>query len=220
GSPRVHAVLRDEGIAVSNKRIARLMREHGLKARSAKLYRRHVGHKVFYGSVPNRQLDAPPSRLDQVWVGDVTYLKVRDGWRYLAVVMDRYSRRVVGWAMGMRRDVALTLAALNRAVQARRPSLGLVFHSDRGSEFASYAFRRRLQALGVLQSMNRPRYVTDNAAMESFFKSMKSDVYHGVRFDHDRELRRVIHDYIPYYNRQRLHSSLGFQSPVQFELSA
>ncbi|MGY0635272.1 IS3 family transposase [Luteimonas sp. A478] len=220
GSPRVHAALRDEGIQISNKRVARLMREHGLKARSAKLYRRHVGHTVFYGGVANSHLDTPATRMDHVWVGDVTYLKVRDRWRYLAVVMDRYSRLVIGWTLGLRRDVSLTLAALNQAVRLRRPSPGVLFHSDRGSEYASYAFRDRLRVLSMQQSMNRPRYVTDNAAMESFFKSLKSDIYHGVRFDDDCSLRSVLTRYITYYNELRLHSSLGYRSPVQFEAAA
>ena len=113
--------------------------------------------------------------------------------------------------------MALTLAAFNRAVQARRPPPGLVFHSDRGSEFGSYAFRDRLKAVGVTQSMNRPRYVTDNAVMESFFKSLKSDVYHGQRFTDDHALHRMVRNYLPYYNRHRLHSSLGYRSPIQFE---
>lgn len=217
GSPRVHAVLQAEGIPVSNKRVARLMREAGMKARSARLYRRHAGQKAFYASVPNRQREAAADGPNRVWVGDVTYLKVREGWRYLAVVLDRFSRRVVGWALGVRRDVALTLAAFNRAVRARRPPPGLVFHSDRGSEFGSHGFRDRLRAAGVTQSMNRPRYVTDNAVMESFFKSMKSDVYHGQRFTDDHALHRMVRTYLPYYNRHRLHSSLGYRSPIQFE---
>lgn len=217
GSPRVHAVLQADGITVSNKRVARLMREAGLKARSARLYRRHAGQKAFYASVPNHQRRAVADGPNRVWVGDVTYLKVREGWRYLAVVLDRFSRRVVGWALGVRRDVSLTLAAFNQAVQARRPSPGLVFHSDRGSEFGSHAFRDRLKAAGVTQSMNRPRHVTDNAVMESFFKSMKSDVYHGQRFTDDHALHRMVRTYLPYYNRHRLHSSLGYRSPIQFE---
>lgn len=217
GSPRIHQVLRAEGVAVSSKRVARLMREDGLRARSAQLYRRHPGQKAFYDSVPNQQATVEASAPNRVWVADVTYLRVRAGWRYLAVVLDRYSRRVVGWSLGERRDVSLTLAALNRAVRSRKPPSGLVFHSDRGSEFGSYAFRQRLQALGMVQSMNRPRYMTDNAVMESFFKTLKSDAYHGTRFDSDGELRDMVEAYLPHYNRHRIHSGLGFRSPIQFE---
>lgn len=217
GSPRIHAALHAEGIATSNKRVARLMRQAGLKARSARLYRRHVGQTLFYASVPNRQREVVAARPNQVWVGDVTYLRVREGWRYLAVVLDRYSRRVVGWALGARRDVALTLAAFDLAWRKRRPPAGLLFHSDRGSEFGSQAFRDRLRAVGAIQSMNRPMRMNDNAVMESFFKSFKSDVYHGERFDDEGALSRMVRTYLPYYNRHRSHSSLGFRSPIQFE---
>lgn len=220
GSPRVHRVLQDEGVAVSNKRVARLMREAGLRARSARLYRRHAGQKAFYASLPNRQRQVTADAPDRVWVGDVTYLRVRDGWRYLAVVLDRYSRRVLGWALGLRRDAALTLAAFDRAVRARRPGPGLLFHSDRGAEYANYAFRQRLQALGVAQSMNRPLHMNDNAVMESFFKSLKSDAYHGVTFADDAALRCMVRSYLPHYNRHRRHSSLGHRSPIQFERAA
>lgn len=220
GSPRVHRALQDEGLAISNKRVARLMREAGLRARSARLYRRHAGQKAFYASVPNRQPAVAVAAPDRVWVGDVTYLKVREGWRYLAVVLDRWSRRVVGWALGVRRDAALTLAAFNRAMQARRPGPGLLFHSDRGAEFACYAFRQRLQALGVVQSMNRPMHMNDNAVMESFFKSFKSDAYHGHRFADDAALLAMVRRYLPHYNHHRRHSSLGHRSPAQFERAA
>lgn len=217
GSPRVHRVLQDEGTAISNKRVARLMREAGLRARSARLYRRHAGQKAFYASLPNRQSEVVADAPNRAWVGDVTYLRVREGWRYLAVVLDRYSRRVVGWALGLRRDAALTLAAFNRALHTRRPGPGLLFHSDRGAEFACYAFRQRLQAVGVVQSMNRPLHMNDNAVMESFFKSLKSDAYHGRTFADDAALLQMLRRYLPHYNRHRRHSSLGHRSPVQFE---
>ena len=123
---------------------------------------------------------------DQVWVGDITYLKVGAIYRYLAVVMDKYSRRVVGWSYGPRRDVRLTLQALNRAVRSRRPSAGVVFHTDRGIEYAPAAFKERIAELGFMQSMNRPGKVTDNAFIESFFHSMKTEIFHGCRFDEDQ----------------------------------
>ena len=157
------------------------------------------------------------NHIDQVWVGDITYLKVAGAWRYLAVVMDRYSRRVIGWSLGAAKDARLTLAAFNRAVFHRRPRPGVIFHSDRGVEYAAYAFRRRLATLGFVQSMNRPREITDNAHMESFFHSMKSDVVHGVRFGQDTELVSLLRSYIPYYNAVRLHSGIGYSSPVAYE---
>jgi transposase InsO family protein len=193
------------------------MREAGLRARAAKLYRRIPGLHGFFTSIPNRQLERLATAPDQVWVGDITYLKVAGAWRYLAVVMDRYSRRIIGWSLGATKDVRLTLTALKRAVFKRRPRPGVIFHSDRGIEYAAYAFRDRLAALGFVQSMNRPGEITDNAHMESFFHSMKSDVVHGVTLTRDVELTRLLHSYIPYYNGVRLHSGIGYSSPIDYE---
>jgi transposase InsO family protein len=193
------------------------MREAGLRARAATLYRAIPGLHAFFTSIPNRQLDHIATGPDQVWVGDITYLKVGGAWRYLAVVMDRYSRRVIGWSMSRHKDARLTLAALNHAVVNRRPQPGLLFHSDRGIEYAAYAFRGRLAALGFVQSMNRPREVTDNAHMESFFHSLKTDVVHGASLATPDEVGPLLRRYFPYYNRVRLHSGLGYRSPVDYE---
>jgi len=217
GSPRIRWALRAAGTRVSRRRVERLMREAGLRARAARLYRAIPGLHAFFTSVPNRQLARVATGPDQVWVGDITYLTVGAAWRYLAVVMDRYSRRIVGWSMGRHRDAQLTLAALNHAVYHRRPRPGLIFHTDRGIEYAAYAFRGRLATLGFVQSMNRPREVTDNAHMESFFHSMKTDVVHGVSLASQDEVGRLLRSYIPYYNRVRLHSGLGYRSPVDYE---
>ena len=131
--------------------------------------------------------------------------------------MDRYSRRILGWATSARRDVALTLKAFNRAVRTRQPPAGLIFHTDRGIEYAAYAFRERLSELGVVQSMNRPQRMNDNAFMESFFHSMKSDIYHGIPLESEVQLQRRLQSYIPFYNQERLHSSLGYQTPIHRE---
>src|SRR5439155_23991252 len=220
GSPRIHRALVAAGARTSRRRVERLMREAGLWARAATLYRRMPGLHAFFTSLPNRQLDRLATGPDQVWVGDITYLKVAGAWRYLAVVMDRYSRRIIGWSLGASKDARLTLAAFNRAVRNRRPRPGIVFHSDRGVEYAAYAFRERLAARGFVQSMNRPREITDNAHMESFFHSMKSDTVHGVTFARDVELAHVLRSYIPYYNSVRLHSGIGYASPVNYEARA
>jgi transposase InsO family protein len=217
GSPRIHQALRAAGTRVSRRRVERLMREAGLRARAAKLYRAIPGLHAFFRSIPNRQLDRLATGPDQAWVGDITYLKVGGTWRYLAVVMDRYSRRIVGWSVGRHKDARLTLAALNHAVVNRRPRPGILFHTDRGIEYAAYAFRARLAALGFVQSMNRPREVTDNAHMESFFHSMKTDVIHGVTLASPDDVGRLMRSYLPYYNRVRLHSGLGYCSPVDYE---
>jgi putative transposase len=134
--------------------------------------------------------------------------------------MDRYSRRIVGWSLSPRKDARLTLTALDRAVANRRPRPGVIFHTDRGIEYAAYAFRRRLAALGFVQSMNRPGTIADNAHMESFFHSMKADVVHGVRVGSDETLGRLLGSYIPYYNGVRLHSGLDYHAPVAYETHA
>lgn len=131
--------------------------------------------------------------------------------------MDKHSRRIVGWAYGKRKDVALTLKALNRAVSSRRPPRGLIFHTDRGIEYAAGAFKERLTDLGIIQSMNRPGKINDNAYIESFFHSMKADIVHGLRFHEDREIEWAVRDYVPFYNGTRLHSSLNYVPPATFE---
>lgn len=220
GSPRVHQVLRRRGHQVGRHRVARLMRRHGIKARVATIRYTNPSVQRFYGSIPNQSLDLELKRPDQVWVGDITYLKVGAVYRYLAVVMDKYSRRVVGWAYGPRKDVRLTTTALTRAVRNRRPTRGVVFHTDRGVEYAAGAFKERAAELGITQSMNRPGKITDNAFIESFFHSMKADVFHGNKFDDDATVRSLIKDYLPFYNRARLHSSLNYVPPATFEEQA
>ncbi len=217
GSPRIHASLQQAGVRVGRKRVARLMREAALKARSSRIYRRMPGTRRFFSIILNRVLEVKTTAPGQVWVGDVTYLKSGGSWRYLAVVMDRHSRRVLGWSLGLRRDLRLTLDALNNARRRRQVRAGLIFHSDRGVEYGAHAFRARLAALGITQSMKRPRELCDNAFIESFFHSMKADTIHARTFDDDRTLRRVVTRYIRRYNTTRLHSSLGFRSPIDYE---
>ena len=167
GSPRVHRALQSQGCCVSENRVARLMRVNGIKARVATLRYTNPKLRRYFALIPNRQLDMVLSQPNRVWVGDITYLKVGTVYRCLAVVMDKYTRRVVGWSFGRRKDVKLTLAALNHAVHNRRPVPGLIFHTDRGIEYAAGAFKQRIVELGFTQSMNRPGKVTDNAFIES-----------------------------------------------------
>jgi transposase InsO family protein len=217
GSPRIYRKLQQQGVAVSENRVARLMNQLGIKGRWATLRYTSPNLKKFYGSLPNRQSEHPAAAPNQVWVADITYLKVGAIYRYLAVVMDRCSRRIIGWAFGQQKNVALTLRALNSAVAKRRPPPGLIFHTDRGIEYYANAFRARLAQLRITQSMNRPGKVTDNAFMESFFHSMKADVIHGNKFNEDSQMLSVLRGYIPFYNHSRIHSSLNYVSPATYE---
>jgi len=195
------------------------MRTAGLRARVARIYRANPGLHRFYGQHPNRLPVGGARRRDQVWLGDITYLPLGRGWRFLAVVLDQYSRRVLAWRLGRRRDARLTRTVLDAAARRREPREGLVFHSDRGSEYSAAAFRDRLITLGMRQS-SAQRGPEDNAHMESFFHSLKAEVIHGARFATEEELRCVVTRYIRYYNHRRLHSSLRYRSPVDFEARA
>jgi putative transposase len=217
GSPRVYQALRKQGCPASENRVARVMRTQGIKARVATIRYTNPALQRFFASTRNEQLDVDLKAPDQVWVGDITYLKVGAIYGYLAVVMDKYSRRVLGWAYGKRKDVALTLRALNRAVRYRKSPRGLIFHTDRGIEYAAGAFKARLTELGITQSMNRPGKLTDNAYIESFFHSMKTDIVHGLTFTEDHEIESAVRAYIPFYNGIRLHSSLNYVSPATYE---
>lgn len=220
GAPRIHAVLKQAGWRLGRKRVARLMRAAGLRARAARIYRHTRGTRVFFSAIPNRLPSEPTRAPDQVWVGDITWIRLGGQWRYLAAVMDRHSRRVLGWALAAGRDLTLTMTALNRALLRRRPAPGLVFHSDRGTEYSAYAYRARLAAHGIVQSMNRPRELTDNAFIESFWHSLKAEVIHGQRFGSDAALRQAIARYMRHYNRHRLHSALGYRAPIDYERAA
>lgn len=217
GSPRVTEQLNQWGIAVGRHRVARLMRQARLQGRSNQLFVRKAPYLKFFQQVPNRILDLQVTGPNQVWHGDVTYLKVAGEWRYLAVIIDRFSRRVVGWSIANHRTSKLTIAALQHAMRNRQPSCGVHFHSDRGIEFSSLEFKDKLRHHGFVQSMNRPSHINDNAYIESFFHSLKIEGLFKMKFEADKPLRDEVFSYIQFYNQQRLHSSIGYLPPAVFE---
>ena len=222
GSPRVHQGLKRLGIYVGRKRVARLMREAGIKARCTRHYRALAGLHRFYNRQENRRLIAgKPREMDQQWVADLTYIKVKNRWCYLATVMDLYSRKIIGWTLGKTKNAALTLSALNKAIKRRQPKPGLIYHTDRGVEYKAQSVQSLLARHGIVPSHNRAFRSIDNAEMESFFKTLKGDTIRGAMFDSIDALRSVLRSYINYfYNRERLHSSLGYYSPDEYELLA
>jgi transposase InsO family protein len=176
-----------------------------------------VGQKAFFRRFPNTERQVALTSPNQVWVADITYIRVAGCWHYLAVVMDKCSRRILGWSLSRRRDSALTRRAFAHAVHRRKPLPGVVFHSDRGIEYAAHDLGRSLASYGLIQSMNRPRHMNDNAHMESFFHSLKSERLNGITFATDAHLKRELSNYFSFYNRVRLHSSLDYSSPATFE---
>jgi putative transposase len=220
GSPRITQALRQQGRVVGKNRVARLMRAHQIKAARKRPFRpRTTDSRHHQRIAPNRLKQmSRPNRPDQVWVSDITYIWTAAGWVYLAAVMDLCSRRILGWSLGDRLDVSLVKQALSQALAVRRPAPGLVHHSDRGIQYASSAFQALLHSWKIMPSMSGLAYCYDNAAMESFWSTLKNELVHRQNFEHADQARLSIFDYIEtFYNRKRLHSALGYQSPVEFE---
>jgi putative transposase len=222
GSPRIHRELRNRKRRVCRHRIARIMRQQRLRARARRKFVRTTHSNPGQPTAPNLldrnfAVEAP----NKVWAGDVTYLPTREGFLYLAVLLDLYSRRVVGWAMSDRNDEALTLAALKMAVDQRRPPPGLMHHSDRGTTYASGAYQDELAKNGLVCSMSRKGNCWDNAVVESFFSSLDIECEHGEMFASRAAARREVTEYIlSFYNPTRLHSTLGYVSPMEYERAA
>jgi len=224
GSPRLMHALRRKGLFHGKARISRLMREHDCRvARKRRFVPRTTVAAADHPVSPNRLLGRPATRRpDEVWVTDITYLPTAEGWLYLAAEMDLHSRRILGWSTGTSLAVDLTERALDNALQARAGTAleDLLHHSDRGCQYTSAAFRQGLSSRGIDQSMSRRGHCHDNAAMESFWATLKAECFGRTIPPTREQARMMVFDYIEtFYNPVRLHSSLGFQSPVEYEQS-
>lgn len=222
GSPRVCRELRTRGVRVCRHRVARLMREQQLRARPRRKFVRTTRSEHGLPTPPNLLArDFTATEPNRVWAGDVTYLPTRDGWLYLAVLLDLYSRRVVGWAMSEHNNEALTLSALHMALDQRQPDVGLIHHSDRGVTYASGEYQDTLAQHGIICSMSRKGDCWDNAVVESFFSTLDIECENGDLFSSRSAARREVTEYIlGFYNPTRLHSYLGHRSPMEFERAA
>jgi transposase InsO family protein len=222
GSVRITRELRDGGLAVGRHRVRRLMRQAALRVRRRRRWVRTTDSRHRHPIAPNLlarnfTVDAP----NRAWVSDITYLPTRAGWLYLAVILDLYSRAVVGWSMSRRIDGKLTLDALDAAVVRRRVEPGLIAHSDRGTQYAATEYQKRLQQHGMICSMSRKGDCWDNAVAESFFATLKLELLGGDMFADHATAQRLVFEYIEaYYNRRRRHSALGYVSPAAYEKAA
>lgn len=218
GSPRIYLELKGRGIPASKGRVERLMREHGLRGRHKRRFKATTNSKHTLPVAPNLlEQNFETARPDQTWTADITYCATDEGWLYLAIVLDLYTRQIVGWAMRERMTKDLVIDALRMAWFRRRPPPGLIHHSDRGSQYCSYDFQKQLAEYGMRASMSRKGNCWDNAPSESFFNSLKNERVHGARYATRDAARADVFEYIEvFYNRVRRHSSLDGVSPMSF----
>jgi len=219
GSPRIYRELKDQGVACSENRIARLMRLRSLRAKQSRRFKSTTKRDKAHQAAPNLlNRDFDTKQPDQKWLADITYIATREGWLYLAAILDLYTRRIVGWAMSERMTSDLTMTALRMALQQRQPAMGLIHHSDRGSQYTDQAYQALLKDHGIRASMNGVGTWYDNAPMESFFGTLKSELVHHCLFYTRNEARTDLFSYIEaFYNRRRRHSALDYLSPETYE---
>ena len=218
GSPKITRELRKQGFRVGQKRVARLMREHGLRATKARIYRTKAFNHAFQKASPCLIDSLVPKRLNELWVGDVTYIRMPDdSWQYLSVIMDRFSRRIVAWSLSDKRNAELTCKTLIAAVKNRRLPKDLIFHSDKGIEYIAKPFKKVLNSYGIRPSMNGVKKMNDNAHIESFFQDFKTESIKVKVYQTVDQLRAIISQYMRYYNFERSLSVLEGMTPVEFE---
>ena len=222
GSPRITVELRAKGMKCGENRVALLMKTHGIVGKATKKFKATTNSKHALPVAENLlKQNFAAEKPNTAWVSDITYVWTSEGWLYLAVILDLFSRQVVGWAMSDRLTAGVVVKALYQAIGRRHPSSGCILHSDRGIQYASTDFRDVLSAYGFIQSMSRKGNCYDNAVAESFFHTLKTEHVYDYRYETRAEARQSIFDYIEmFYNRQRRHSALGYRSPVSFELEA
>jgi len=219
GAKRITKRLKQEGVLVGRHRVARIMRFHGWRAKAARKFKATTNSNHKLPVAPNLlQQNFSASKPNEKWVSDITYISTDEGWLYLAVVMDLYSRMVVGWSMSERMTAKLTIDALQMAIWRRKKPQGVIIHSDRGSQYCSHEYQKLLADNGFICSMSKRGDCYDNASMESWNHSFKVEAVHGERFSTRADAKNHVFEYIDiYYNRKRLHSRLGYLSPVYFE---
>jgi len=218
GSPRMVRALRQRGFPASKERVERLMQENGIKAKHKRRFKVTTDSKHNLPIAPNLlDRNFTPDAPNQVWTSDITYLWTDEGWLYLAIVLDLFNREVVGWSCKPRMTADIVTDALTMAWFRRKPAAGLIHHSDRGSQYASHAFQAKLKEYGMACSMSRKGNCWDNAPSESWFGSFKNERVYGERFETRDEMKAMAFEYIEvFYNRKRMHSTLGYKSPAQF----
>lgn len=222
GSPRITMDLQAKGMRCSENRVARLMKIHGIAGKAKKKFKATTNSKHNLPVAENLlNQNFVAEKPNTIWVSDITYIATLEGWLYLVVILDLYSRQVVGWAMSNRLTSDFAVKALYQAIGRRRPASGCILHSDRGVQYASADFRNELKAYGFIQSMSRKGNCYDNAAAESFFHTLKTEHVYDYRYETRTEAIQSVFEYIEmFYNRQRRHSALGYRTPVSFELEA
>jgi len=221
GTRRIRRVLLKRGIIISRRRVGKLMKQHGLTCKRKRKFKITTDSKHQLPIAPNLlERDFSASKPDQKYVGDITYIWTEEGWLYLATVIDLFSRRIVGWSMSRRMTASLVNNALLMAIWKRKPQRGLIWHTDRGSQYASDSHRDILRAHGIIQSMSRKGNCWDNAVAESFFHTLKTELTHHVIFKKREDAKLAIFEYIEiFYNRKRIHSANDYLSPADFERS-
>jgi len=216
GSPRITDTLKEQGIVCGKNRVARIMRDNGIRVKIKRRFKRTTDSQHGYPVAPNLLIDNEQTEL--LWVSDITFISTREGWLYLSAVMNVQTRKIIGFSMRDELSQELVMAALRQAMQSNRPEEGLIHHSDRGRQYATYGYQGLLKQHSIISSMSRKGHCYDNAYMESFFATLKKELVHGEKYQTREEASLSIFEYIEvFYNRIRKHSALGYKSPEQYE---